>query len=123
MWYVVDLKQNRFSAPSLGSRLTVLNGPALQGKRLTMKLEVRPRAAQPLDVQPDHGKMMHMAVFRLPDFTYFLHVHPRMTEPGVFEFEFTPPQPGPYKFFADLLHSSGISETVTNRLEVFQGES
>lgn len=65
------------------------------------------------DVLPDHGKMMHAVVVKVPEMTYFLHAHPSNVEPGVFELTVAPPAPGAYRVFADVLHSTGVAETVT----------
>ena len=102
--------------------LAVTNPPALAGKRLSLELGVRDRKGRPIEgVAPDHGKMMHMAVVKLPDASYFLHVHPRLTGPGRFAVEFTPPEPGTYRLFGDILYSSGEGVTVTGLLEVGPG--
>ena len=121
-WYRTDRSQRARGIPALSSELTVVNQPAVAGKRLSMRMEVIDRKGEGLrDVAPDHGKMMHLIGVKLPDASYFLHVHPRMTAPGVFAFRFTPPEAGTYKFFGDILHTTGEGRTVTNLLEVDVG--
>ena len=67
------------------------------------------------DFVADHGHIMHLFVMS-PSLDRLWHLHPRST--GVGEFEQTlPPMPaGTYQLFADLVHATGVSETVTGQI-------
>jgi len=121
-WYRFDTISELRAVPKLSCELTVMNPPAVAGKPLTLQIHVRDADGEPIDdLAPDHGKMAHVIVVKKPEASYFLHVHPRMTAPSTFSLVFTPPDEGTYKFFSDLLHTTGEGETVTALLEVSGG--
>ncbi len=118
-WHRAAASREALGGSRLTSELAVTNGPPVAGTPVSLRLDVRDRDGRPPDdLAPDHGKMLHLIGVSLPTASYFLHIHPEMTAPGTFSFEFTPPGPGTYKFFGDLLHETGEGETVTNLLEV-----
>ena len=104
------------------AELAVLDGPAEAGRPIKLRLEVKDRDGTPIDdAIEDHGKAMHAVVVAEPTMETFLHVHPRRAGDGVYDFTFQPARAGSYKIFADLLFPSGVSETVTARLDVGAG--
>jgi hypothetical protein len=69
-------------------------------------------------VAPDHGKMMHLFLVRLPDMDAFAHLHPTESDSLVFDTEIPALPAGHYRLFGDLTLESGLSLTVTNTLEL-----
>ncbi len=64
------------------------------------------------DFLPDHGHLMHLYVIRQPDAERVWHLHPEMTSSGVFEQALPPMPAGHYKLYGDVVHASGLPETV-----------
>jgi hypothetical protein len=64
----------------------------------------------------DHGHPMHLFVVS-PELDRLWHLHPREVSAGVFEHALPAIAAGRYELFADLVHRTGISETVTSPLE------
>ena len=68
------------------------------------------------DFVDDHGHPMHLFIVS-PDLDRFWHLHPSETTPGTYE-QWLPDMPqGRYELFADVVHATGVSETVTAQLE------
>jgi hypothetical protein len=68
------------------------------------------------DFVPDHDHLMHLFIIS-PALDRLWHLHPEEIETGTFD-EPLPDMPqGQYELFADLVHATGVSETVTGRLE------
>jgi len=65
------------------------------------------------DFLPDHGHLMHLYVIHWPEMDRVWHLHPEMTEPGVFTHDLPPIPAGSYKLYADVVHRSGFPETMT----------
>ena len=91
----------------------------------TLRLSLRDpgwiRARRLDDFVPDHGHVMHLFVVS-PALDRFWHLHPKQTGVGVFELRRPSLPQGRYEFFADLVHATGIAETVTGRLEAAEAE-
>jgi hypothetical protein len=65
---------------------------------------------------PDHGKLLHGFLVRVPEQDVFAHVHPERT--GDFRFRLAlPPLPaGTYAFYGDIVHESGFSQTLVTEV-------
>lgn len=68
------------------------------------------------DFVPDHGHPMHLFVVS-PSLDRLWHLHPREAAVGTFEQRLPPIPGGTYELFADLVHATGVSETVTGQIE------
>jgi hypothetical protein len=66
------------------------------------------------DFVADHGHLMHLFIVS-PSLDRFWHLHPDETSDGAFEQQLPGAPQGHYELFADVVHSTGISETVTGR--------
>jgi hypothetical protein len=92
---------------------------AMSGESLTLSLRdpgwIRTRRLD--DFVTDHGHVMHLFVVS-PTLDRLWHLHPKQTGLGRFEHPMPAFPQGRYEFFADLVHESGIAETVTGRLDV-----
>jgi len=68
------------------------------------------------DLIPDHGHLMHLFLVRAPGLDAIAHLHPRRTGEATFA-QATPPLPaGSYRLFGDIVHQTGLDETVTTSL-------
>ena len=68
------------------------------------------------DFIPDHGHRMHLFVVS-PSLDRLWHLHPNETKTGEFAQRLPDMPAGRYEMFADLVHATGVSETVTGRLD------
>ena len=74
------------------------------------------------DFVADHDHLMHLFVVS-PTLDRLWHLHPAETATAAFEQRLPDMPPGRYELFADLVHATGVSETVVAPLEApaFQG--
>ena len=80
---------------------------------LDLEIADRNWLGQPIrPLVPDHGKLLHGFLVRVPEQDVFAHVHPERT--GDFRFRLAlPPLPaGTYAFYGDIVHESGFSQTL-----------
>jgi len=68
------------------------------------------------DFIPDHGHLMHLFVLS-PDLDRLWHLHPDEAQTGTFEQRLPAVPAGTYQLFADLVHGTGLAETLTAELE------
>lgn len=68
------------------------------------------------DFVPDHGHPMHLFIVS-PALDRLWHLHPDQISIGRFEGRLPDMPEGQYEMFADLVHRTGVSETVTGRLD------
>ena len=70
------------------------------------------------DLIPDHGHLMHLFLVRAPGLDAIAHLHPRRTGDATFA-QARPPLPaGSYRLFGDVVHQTGLDETVTANLDL-----
>ena len=67
------------------------------------------------DFVADHGHLMHLFIVS-PALDRLWHLHPDEIAAGTFEQRLPDVPPGQYEMFADLVHATGVSETVTGQL-------
>jgi hypothetical protein len=67
------------------------------------------------DLIADHRHLMHLFIVS-PALDRFWHLHPDETGNGTFEQRLPTVPQGEYELFADVVHSTGISETITASL-------
>jgi len=69
------------------------------------------------DFVPDHDHVMHLFIVS-PDLNRMWHLHPDESGTGSFDQKLPSMPPGQYELFADLVHATGVAETVTASLTV-----
>jgi hypothetical protein len=70
------------------------------------------------DLLPDHDHLMHLFVLRLPALDRVWHLHPEQEVAGLFAHELPAMPAGRYALFADIVHRTGVPETMVAELEL-----
>ena len=68
------------------------------------------------DFVADHDHLMHLFIVS-PALDRFWHLHPAETDTGKFELQLPDMPQGHYELFADVVHATGVSETVVTQLD------
>lgn len=111
----VDYRRRMYASPAAEPTMTV------DAKHRTLRLAVHDTArflAINSPVAPDHGKMMHLFLVRLPGMDAFAHLHPVQSDSLIFNTEVPALPSGRYRLFGDLTFENGLSLTVTNTLDL-----
>ena len=76
------------------------------------------RVAEPSALIEDHGKLVHLFMISADGRSAFAHLHPRTAD----SVTFTSPLPnvpaGTYTVFADIVHATGLTQTLTSTVSV-----
>lgn len=72
-------------------------------------------------IVPDHGKIMHAFLVRVPDAAAFAHLHPTATDADSFHVRLPALPAGTYALYADVVHESGFAQTLTASVEIGAG--
>lgn len=103
------------------NRVSILDDA--QGARIRLELDADP-VVQVIPLVPDHGRLMHLFLIQNSVQKSLAHLHPQPNESkSVFECQFPPLPPGRYRVFADITRETGLSETITNTLEIYQSRN
>lgn len=69
----------------------------------------------------DHGHIMHLYALRWPEMDAVYHLHPAQVAPGDLRSTLPAMVPGTYHLFGDIVHRSGLPETLTATLVIPPG--
>jgi hypothetical protein len=91
----------------------------IAGEKLSLRL-TNPDGLRPLvdDLVPDHDHLMHLFVLRQPELDKVWHLHPSEEGAGQFSQPLPALPAGRYLMFADIVHRTGVPETLTAELLV-----
>jgi hypothetical protein len=93
---------------------------ALDGRTLQLVLHdpgwLRSRKLD--DLLEDHGHLMHLFAVRVPQLDRIVHLHPEQVAPGRFERALPGAWAGRYQLFADVVHASGVPETLVTQIDL-----
>jgi hypothetical protein len=65
------------------------------------------------DLVPDHGHLMHLFLVRAPELDAVAHLHPGRVDAARFDQVTSPLPAGSYRLFGDIVHRTGLDETVS----------
>lgn len=69
-------------------------------------------------VIPDHGKLMHTFLIRVPGLDAFAHLHPNRRDTLTYQAALPPLPAGKYLLYSDIVFRSGYSETLTDTVTI-----
>jgi hypothetical protein len=73
---------------------------------------------QPPPLVPDHGKLMHAFLIKLPAQDAFAHVHPVPTGERSFMLHIPPLPAGDYELYGDVVSETGLAETLIAEVQI-----
>ena len=69
-------------------------------------------------ILPDHGKLMHAFLVRMPGLDAFAHLHPNRHDTLTYNATLPQLPGGKYLLYADVVYRSGFAETLTDTVDV-----
>ena len=72
----------------------------------------------PGDLIPDHGKLVHLFMMSDGDYDNFAHLHPVKFDSVTYDVKLPKMPAGKYHLFADIVHQSGLNETLVTSVEM-----
>jgi hypothetical protein len=104
--------------PDLAADVRVEGSQRILDLTLGRKTFGMPGPKDILNLEPDHGKLLHLFLVGQPNHQNFCHIHPVREGNASFEVVLPPLPEGDYEMFCDLTLSSGFSSTATNMVHL-----
>ncbi|MBT30616.1 MAG: hypothetical protein CMO01_13230 [Thalassobius sp.] len=76
----------------------------------------------PGDLIPDHGKLVHLFMMSDGDYDNFAHLHPVKFDSVTYDVKLPEIPLGKYHLFADIVHQSGLNETLVTSVDIEAGK-
>jgi len=76
------------------------------------------RIGQPTGLIEDHGKLVHLFLISTDGRSAFAHLHPATSDTLTFVAPLPAVPAGTYRVFADIVHASGMTQTLTSTITV-----
>ncbi len=113
----VDADQTRNTGPLLTIRIDTsgFGGESAGSGRRRNTPQTRRRMSF---VIPDHGKLMHTFIVRLPGLDGFAHLHPLRRDTLTYEAALPPLPGGKYLLYSDIVYRNGFAETLTDTVMI-----
>ncbi|HEY9156247.1 MAG TPA: hypothetical protein VIM69_14030, partial [Opitutaceae bacterium] len=92
-----------------------------EGDQRVLHLEVSTDGTfgdQPLELIPDHGKLMHLFMLREPQLDVLAHLHPVRSGPRAFDVTLPTLPQGKYRVYSDITYETGFATTLTATLDL-----
>lgn len=108
-----DYRNNRLYRP-----LPVSAEVRREKAQTILELKIENRRGLWTSLLPDHGRMMHLFLVRLPDGNVLAHLHPLMRSVSRFEASLPPLPGGRYQVLADVTRENGFAETLAAEVQI-----
>lgn len=130
-WKVEDTRFNESIYKPFASGAVIEPGASATAMRLTISDSAwmkrndsawlgKNRAPRWTPLIPDHGKLIHVFMIRVPDLQAFAHLHP-LTNDSVSFTSLLPQLPaGTYRVYGDIVHESGFTQTLVSKITLSQ---